>query len=211
MSRKARREPEWAVDEEKELLRDAEMADRYRFYSDDITAARHDLETFSWTFHNNPFKIYEKSANSIKVIARKLEYECECLDKLNNNMNSSLLATSIAEIRHIIRKLDYLRSNLPRRSHSLQTISVMYLMAFWYHTIRLEGYDGPRDVVNSFNGDQPSHKSMKFIVEMLNRCTDPQTKNTSKSTITRSVKLFQVTKPRPDEVHPFEGDASFLN
>ena len=210
MKRKERHEPEWAVDEETALVRDAEMAELYGFRPDDITAARHDLETFSWTYYNNPFETYEKSSKSIEKINKKLTVTCNDLCKINMEVNSSLLGELVEELRSTATRLEHIRAKLPRRPHSLEETAATYPMAFWFHVERAADYSGRRDVVNSFNGDDPIHPSMKFVVEMLGRSNDSLLRHVSASTLKRAQKKFRKARLRPNEVYFFKGDPTFL-
>ncbi|MGU3336929.1 hypothetical protein ACLBXJ_02840 [Methylobacterium mesophilicum] len=191
-------------------MRDAELAMRYGFTTNDITAARHDLVTFLWTFHNNPFEAFDELREDIEKMRPKLHVSLIKLERLVENSGNAELTSVLIDMQGAVERLIGIQSRLPRRPHSLQSYAVRYLMAFWKHVERTEGYFGPREVVVSFNGEIPSHPSMHFILDMLGRTRDGTLKGVSRSTILRARGAKNSPIPLPNEINPFEGDAGFL-
>ena len=210
MDRKDRQEPEWVVDEASELVCDAAVAKRYGFATDDITMARNDLIAFLIAFYSDPFHEYDEFRLDIGRLLPKVRNIQAKLDEMVEKSRSSELAEVLGDIGKCAARLVAIQGDLPQRPHYIQRHAIRYLMAVWRHADRKKGFSADRRIVISFNGDNPIHDSMKFILEMLRRTPGGALKSVGRSTIMHSRYKKQEDIPPPSKVYAFKGHPRFL-
>lgn len=209
MNRQDFKEPDWTRDEDAEVVQDAEMADRFGFLTDTITAARNDLDTFLWTFHNNPFDECETLGNSLSKSNAWLKRDVEKLAAASARTDVPHIQGLIAQLHDILAKLEHIQIKLPRKPQNIQTVAVNYLISTWVYGDRMDDTAVDKTLSLRFNDSKPTHPSSQFVMAMLHR-SKGHLRSVSASTVKRAGKKIPKPVPLPDKVYPFSGDVDLL-
>lgn len=209
MNRKDFNEPDWTRDDDAELVLDTEMADHFGFLAETITAARDDLDTILWTFHNNPFDECETLGYSLSKANAWLKRDVEKLAAISARIDVRQIQSLIAHLHNILAELENIQIELPRRPQNIQMIAVNYLISTWVHGARSTNTAIDKRLSLKFNDSKPTHVSSQFVMAMLQR-SKGHLQSVSASTVKRAAQKLPEIIPLPGKVYPFSGDVDLL-
>ena len=216
MKRREPPEAEWGEDEEREFIRDKEIADKYGFVVRSVTCARHDLVNYIQYYSDDPFEHHIELRRKIKTAkANLLDHHQQLEDLFNSIPDGPRLTLQIDDILDGIReraeRLDVVREALPMRFDDIKKPAVKLLIAYWMHEPRREDIDRKMNVTASVFDDMPSHPAMKYVREMFARFNDKILGEVSSSTLYRALADIGDPVPTVKQLAPYDGDVKWFS
>ncbi|AIQ91363.1 hypothetical protein [Methylobacterium oryzae] len=216
MKRREPPEAEWGEDEEREVIRDKEIADEYGFEVGSVTCARHDLVNYIQYYSDDPFEHHIELRRKIKSAKSNLLDHHKLLENLFEGIpdgpRKTLQIDDILDgIRERADRLDIVREALPMRFDDIKKAAVKLLIAYWVHEPRRKDIARKMNVTASVFDDTPSHPAMRYVKEMFARFNDKILGDVSGSTLYRALHELGDTIPTVKQLAPYDGDVKWLS